>query len=62
MYLVLQLIKTFSLLDGVNDQVVRQCFEGSFETWMSLFVSALKGSTGSNIGIKKYIVKVKNNL
>ena len=61
MYLVLQLIKTFSLYDGINDQIVRECWEGNFDTWMSLFMGALKGSITSNIGVKKYIIKVEKN-
>ena len=58
MYLVLQLVKTFSPYDGMNDEVVRECWGDSFDSWMSLFIGALKGSPSSNIGIKKYIVKV----
>jgi hypothetical protein len=27
LYLVLQLVKTFSMLDGVQDDVVRECFD-----------------------------------
>lgn len=58
MYLVLQVIKSFSMLDGVEDEIVSECFEGTFELWMSLFISALQGSINLNIGIKKYIIKV----
>ena len=46
LYLVLQLIKTFSMLDGIQDEVVRESFDGTFELWMSIFI------------IKKYILKV----
>lgn len=58
LYLVLQLVKTFSMLDGVQDDTVRECFDDTFELWMSIFVSALQGSIHLNLGIKKYIVKV----
>lgn len=58
LYLVLQLVKTFSLLDGVNDQAVRECFDETFELWMSIFISALQGSITLNLAIKKYILKV----
>jgi importin-9 len=58
LYLVLQLVKTFSMLDGVQDDVVRECFDETFELWMSIFISALQGSINLNLGIKKYIVKV----
>ena len=58
MYLVLQLVKTFSPYDGLNDDIVRECWGDSFDSWMSLFIGALRGSPGSNIGIKKYTVKV----
>lgn len=27
LYLVLQLVKTFSMLDGVQDETVRECFD-----------------------------------
>lgn len=60
MYLVLQVIKSFSMLDGIDDEVVSECFEGTFELWMSLFISALQGSINLNIGIKKYIIKVRS--
>jgi hypothetical protein len=60
MYLVLQVVKSFSMLDGVDDEIVSECFEGTFELWMSLFISALQGSINLNIGIKKYIIKVHN--
>lgn len=55
--LVLQIIKSFSPLDGVEDSIVRGCFEGTFELWMSMFISALQGSLNLNLSIKKYIVK-----
>jgi len=58
LFLVLQLIKTFSMLDGFQDEVVRECFDGSFELWMSVFISALQGTVSLNINIKKYIIKV----
>ena len=58
LYLVLQLIKTFSMLDGIQDEVVRESFDGTFELWMSIFISALQGSINLNINIKKYILKV----
>jgi importin-9 len=56
--LVLQLIKTFSMLDGIQDEAVCECFDGTFELWMSIFISALQGSINLNINIKKYILKV----
>jgi hypothetical protein len=58
LYLVLQLVKTFSMLDGVQDEAVRECFDETFELWMSIFISALQGSITLNLGIKKYILKV----
>lgn len=58
LYLVLQLIKTFSMLDGVQDETVRECFDETFELWMTTFISALQGSINLNLGIKKYIIKV----
>ena len=58
LYLVLQLIKTFSMLDGVQDDTVRECFDETFELWMSIFISAIQGSITLNLGIKKYILKV----
>lgn len=58
LYLVLQLVKTFSMLDGQQDDTVRECFDETFELWMSIFISALQGSITLNLGIKKYIVKV----
>jgi hypothetical protein len=60
LYLVLQLIKTFSMLDGVQDETVKQCFDDTFELWMSIFISALQGSINLNLGIKKYIIKVRS--
>lgn len=56
--LVLQIIKSFSPLDGVDDNTVKSSFDGTFELWMSLFVSALQGSLNLNLSIKKYILKV----
>lgn len=56
--LVLQVIKTFSPLDGVEDNVVKGCFDGTFELWMSMFISALQGSLNLNLSVKKYILKV----
>ena len=58
LWLVLQVLKTFSGLDGADDAAVRACFDGTFELWMSLFVSALQGSLNLNLPIKKYILKV----
>jgi len=58
LYLVLQIIKSFSPLDGYEDKAVRECFEGTFELWMSMFVSALQGTLNLNLAIKKYIVKI----
>ncbi len=46
------------MLDGIQDEVVRECFDGTFELWMSIFISALQGSINLNINIKKYILKV----
>ena len=60
--LVLQVIKTFSPLDGVEDSTVKGCFDGTFELWMSLFVSALQGTLNLNLIIKKYILKVHSLL
>jgi hypothetical protein len=62
LYLALQLIKTFSMLDGVQDEIVRQCFDETFELWMSIFISVLQGSVNLNLGIKKYIIKVSTFL
>lgn len=56
--MVLQLIKTFSVFDGVEDEVVRECFDGTFHIWMGLFIAALQSSINLNIGIKKYILKI----
>ena len=30
MYLVLQIIKTFSIHDGSKDALVKECFDGSY--------------------------------
>jgi len=46
------------MLDGYQDEIVRECFDGTFELWMSIFISALQGSINLNINIKKYILKV----
>ena len=46
------------MLDGIQDEVVRESFDGTFELWMSIFISALQGSINLNINIKKYILKV----
>lgn len=62
MFLVLQLIKTFSIYDGVEDSIVKECFDGTYDIWLSLFVSSLQSSLTTNIGIKKYIMKVKPSL
>lgn len=56
--LVLQIIKSFSPLDGVEDNIVKSCFDGTFELWMSLFISALQGTLNLNLPIKKYILKI----
>ena len=37
---------------------MKECFEGTFELWMSMFVSALQGSLNMNLSIKKYIMKI----
>jgi hypothetical protein len=58
--LVLQIVKSFSPLDGVEDGTVRACFDGTFDLWMSLFVSALQGTLNRNLPIKKYILKVSH--
>lgn len=55
---MLQLVKTFSILDGVEDETVHECFDGTFHIWMGLFISALQSSINLNIGIKKYIIKI----
>jgi hypothetical protein len=55
---VLQVVKSFSPLDGADDAAVRACFDGTFDLWMSLFVSALQGTLSLNLPIKKYILKV----
>ena len=36
----------------------RECFDGGYEIWMSLFVSALQSSLHSHLVIKKYIMKI----
>lgn len=58
LWLVLQVVKSFSPLDGSDDSAVRACFDGTFDLWMSLFVSALQGTLALNLPIKKYILKV----
>lgn len=52
------MIKSFSYFDGSDDSIVKECFSGSIELWASLFVSILKSSVGSHLGIKKYAIKI----
>jgi hypothetical protein len=42
----------------VNSILFRSCFDGTYDIWMSLFISAIQSSQKSNINIKKYIMKV----
>ena len=51
-------ISAFAFADGQNDALVKECFDDTYEIWMSLFISSLQTSPKSHIRIKKFIVKI----
>ena len=51
-------IQKFSYADETNDAFVAQCFDETYQIWMSLFLTALQTSAKSNLYIKFYILKV----
>lgn len=55
--LVLLVIRSFSSYDGSQDQIVDECFKESYDTWMSLFLSALQGQFKTHLNMKRYVLK-----
>jgi len=51
-------ISSFAYADGPNDQLVKECFDDTYQIWISLFISSLQTSPKSHIRIKKLIVKI----
>ena len=51
-------ISSFAYADGVNNTLVHQCFDETYELWISLFISTLQTSIKKNLGIKRFILKI----
>lgn len=42
----------------VDEFLCSECFDGTFDLWMSLFSSIMKSSLTSHLGLKKYVLKI----
>eukprot|EP01017_Pseudomicrothorax_dubius_P030707 TRINITY_DN3852_c0_g2_i2.p1 TRINITY_DN3852_c0_g2~~TRINITY_DN3852_c0_g2_i2.p1 ORF type:complete len:1056 (-),score=282.50 TRINITY_DN3852_c0_g2_i2:43-3210(-) len=51
-------ISSFAWADVSDEAIVAQCFDETYDLWMSFFLSALQTSPKSHIGLKRYILKI----
>mmetsp|Transcript_23348 Transcript_23348/g.20263 ORF Transcript_23348/g.20263 Transcript_23348/m.20263 type:complete len:291 (-) Transcript_23348:2700-3572(-) len=51
-------IDSFSYAEGTDNMLIRQCFDSTYNEWISIFTSALQTSSRSNITIKRLILKI----
>ncbi|EGR32294.1 hypothetical protein IMG5_089160 [Ichthyophthirius multifiliis] len=58
MVLLYLTVSQFAYADDVNNQLVSQCFDDTYEAWMNLFISALKTNPKTHINMKRYILKI----
>ncbi|EGR29523.1 importin 9, putative [Ichthyophthirius multifiliis] len=58
--LLYMIVGSFAWADDLNNQLVSQCFDDTFEAWINLFMSALKTNPKSHIKMKIYILKILN--
>lgn len=56
--LVYLAVDSFAWADSTQDEVVHQCFDRTYQEWMSLFISVLQTSARSRLNMKKYILKI----
>ena len=53
-------LRAVSHADGLNDEMVREALDGSFNTWMGLFVQLLQSNPKIHFEVKRNALKCLN--
>ncbi len=51
-------INSFSWAERSDDQLIHDCFDSTYESWLQIFIEILQTPPKQHLGMKKYILKV----